>query len=50
MFAGDISASGGYYILCMGDEVYCERTSLVGNIGSMTSKMDLTGIKDMTGI
>lgn len=45
MFAGDISASGGYYILCMGDEVYSERTSLVGNIGALISKIDLRGIK-----
>ena len=44
-FAGDYAASGGYYILCMGDEVYADRTSLVGNIGVILTRFNFKGIK-----
>jgi len=32
-FAQDVAASGGYFILCAGDQVYVDRSSLVGSIG-----------------
>ncbi len=32
-FAEDMAASGGYWILLAGDEVYAHKTSLVGSIG-----------------
>ena len=32
-FADDVAASGGYWLLCAGDELYACRTSLVGSIG-----------------
>eukprot|EP00331_Platyophrya_macrostoma_P004869 CAMPEP_0176416270 /NCGR_PEP_ID=MMETSP0127-20121128/6257_1 /TAXON_ID=938130 /ORGANISM="Platyophrya macrostoma, Strain WH" /LENGTH=276 /DNA_ID=CAMNT_0017796335 /DNA_START=31 /DNA_END=861 /DNA_ORIENTATION=- len=32
-FAEDIAASGGYYILCIGDKVYVDPSSIVGSIG-----------------
>ena len=32
-FAVGMAASGGYYILCIGDRVYVDEISLVGSIG-----------------
>ena len=32
-FAEDYAASGGYWLLCMGDEVYAHNASIVGSIG-----------------
>lgn len=37
-------ASGGYLILAAGDQVYCDASSVVGNIGVIIPKYDLTGI------
>lgn len=30
---GDVAASGGYYISCAADRIYCEPTSITGSIG-----------------
>jgi len=32
-FAEDVAASGGYFILCIGDKVFVDPSSLVGSIG-----------------
>lgn len=32
-FAEDVAASGGYWLLCAGDEVYALQSSIVGSIG-----------------
>lgn len=32
-FAQDVAASGGYFLLCMGDKVYVDSSSLVGSVG-----------------
>ena len=32
-FAEDVAASGGYYLLSIGDKVYVDNVSLVGSIG-----------------
>jgi len=32
-FAEDVAASGGYWLLAAGDEVYAEETSIIGSIG-----------------
>lgn len=32
-FANDVAASGGYWMMCAGEELYTCRTSLVGSIG-----------------
>lgn len=36
-FAEDVAASGGYWILLAGDEVYAHETSIVGSIGVIMS-------------
>lgn len=33
MFAEDVAASGGYMLLCAGDEIYADVSSIVGSIG-----------------
>ena len=46
MFASDYAASGGYMVLSAGHEVYADRTSLVGSIGVVMSRMNLKGLKE----
>lgn len=41
-FAEDVAASGGYYILTAGDEVFAQESSIVGSIGVISGKMDQT--------
>lgn len=36
-FAEDVAASGGYWLLCIGDTVYAHETSLVGSIGVVSA-------------
>mmetsp|Transcript_10755 Transcript_10755/g.13455 ORF Transcript_10755/g.13455 Transcript_10755/m.13455 type:complete len:93 (+) Transcript_10755:119-397(+) len=36
-FAEDYAASGGYWLLCMGDEVYGHDASLIGSIGVISA-------------
>ena len=47
-FAKDIAASSGYFILSCGDEVYADRTSIVGSIGVILYKYRLQGLLEMT--
>ena len=34
-------------MLAMGDEVYCDTSSIVGNIGTSVGKLQVKGIMDM---
>jgi len=34
-FAEEFAYSGGYYLLCIGNEVYADGSSIVGGIGAM---------------
>ena len=43
-FARDVAASGGYMILCAGDHVVADRTSIVGSIGVVFQKTKLKGL------
>jgi signal peptide peptidase SppA len=36
-FAQDVAASGGYFILCAGDEVFAHDSSIIGSIGVISS-------------
>ena len=49
-FAEDYAASGGYWLLCMGDHVYSHPTSLVGSIGVISPTFALKGILDKNKI
>jgi ClpP class serine protease len=49
-FARDLAASGGYMVLCAGDHVVSDRTSIVGSIGVVFSKLKLRGLIDRLDI
>jgi signal peptide peptidase SppA len=36
-FVEDVAASGGYWLACAADEIYAERSSIVGSIGVVSS-------------
>ena len=40
-FAEDVAASGGYWLLCAGDEAYAHETSIIGSIGVIMSSFGL---------
>ena len=42
-FAGDLAASGGYFVLSVGDHVVADRNSIIGSIGVLLSKFSLKG-------
>lgn len=41
VFIEDVAASGGYWLSCMGDEIYAQETSIVGSIGVISSGFGL---------
>lgn len=45
-FARDVAASGGYMVLCGGDYVVADQSSIVGSIGVVFQKLKLRGILD----
>ena len=45
-FSEDVAASGGYWLLCMGDKVYAHPTSLVGSIGVISMASAVKGVLD----
>ena len=47
IFAEDVAASGGYLIACAGDEIYANKSSIVGSIGVIYSSF---GFKDLIQI
>ena len=49
-FGKDLAASGGYFVLCAGHEVYADKTSIVGSIGVVFPKYQLEGLLDLTSI
>ena len=49
-FAEDLAASGGYWLLCTGDESYAHPTSLVGSIGVISQLGAFKGALDKNKI
>lgn len=49
-FAKDVAASGGYFILSVGDHVCADRSSIVGSIGVRMAKTNLRGLLDYTSL
>ena len=49
-FAGDVAASGGYFVLSVGDHVISDRNSIVGSIGVIINKLILKGFLDQTAL
>ncbi len=49
-FADNFALSGGYWMLCAGDEVYSYKSSLVGSIGALITLIDVKEFIDKRGI
>ncbi len=49
-FAEDVAASGGYWLMCAGDESYGCATSLVGSIGVISSSFGAVQAAEKLGI
>ena len=40
-FIEDVAASGGYWLACLGEQIYAQRTSIVGSIGVISASFGL---------
>lgn len=49
-FVQSYGASGGYWIACAADEIFCPKTSLVGSIGVIGQQLDLSKFGEQHGI
>ncbi|MFH0920200.1 MAG: signal peptide peptidase SppA [Fibrobacterota bacterium] len=47
---GDVAASGGYYIACNADTIFCSEGSIVGSIGVFAGKFVLKDLYDKIGM
>jgi serine protease SohB len=50
MFAEDVAASGGYMIMCAGDEIYADSSSIVGSIGVIAATFGFVDLIDKIGV
>jgi signal peptide peptidase SppA len=50
MFAEDVAASGGYMLLCAGDEIYADSSSIVGSIGVLYSGFGFVDLIQKIGV
>jgi signal peptide peptidase SppA len=49
-FAEDVAASGGYWLLCAGDEIYADANSVVGSIGVISAGFGFTELIAKIGV
>ena len=49
-FIEDIAASGGYWLACIGDEIYALKSSVIGSIGVVSSSFGLNNAISKLGI
>jgi protease-4 len=47
---GNVGASGGYYLACIGDEVYMMPGTITGSIGIFTGKIVAKGLYEKIGV
>ena len=47
---GGMAASGGYYLACSGDTIIADPAAIVGSIGVVGGKLDLSGLYDLVGL
>ncbi len=50
VFCEDVAASGGYYLALAGDEIYADRSSIVGSIGVISASFGFTEAIKKLGI
>lgn len=49
-FAEDVAASGGYWLLTAGDELYADESSIVGSIGVVASSFGFPAVLQRLGV
>jgi signal peptide peptidase SppA len=49
-FVEDVAASGGYLLACAGDEIFADRSSIVGSIGIVSQGFGFVGLMDRIGV
>lgn len=47
---GDMAASGGYYVACAARTIYANEGSIVGSIGVVAGRPDLSGLLERLGV
>jgi len=47
---GNVAASGGYYIACLGDKIYADPMSITGSIGVFAAFPNIKGLADRIGV
>ena len=47
---GNIAASGGYYIACLGDKIYASPMTITGSIGVFAAFPNMRGLAERIGI
>ncbi len=47
---GNVAASGGYYISCLGDKIFAQPTTITGSIGIFAGKFDMSGLYEKIGL
>jgi signal peptide peptidase SppA len=50
MFAEDVAASGGYMIMCAGDEIYADSSSIIGSIGVIYAGFGFVDLIEKIGV
>lgn len=50
VFIEDLAASGGYWLACAGDEIFADRSSIIGNIGVISAGFGFTDAIEKLGI
>jgi len=50
VFIEDVAASGGYWLSCVGDEIFADRASIVGSIGVISASFGFTETIKKLGI
>ncbi|MCC8371452.1 MAG: S49 family peptidase [Rickettsia endosymbiont of Pseudomimeciton antennatum] len=49
-FVEDVAASGGYWLACIGDQIYASKSSIIGNIGVISASFGFPAAIDKLGI
>lgn len=49
-FAGDVAASGGYFILCAGQEMFAHNASIIGSIGVISAGFGFEELINKIGV
>jgi len=49
-FAEDVAASGGYWLMTAGDELYADRASILGSIGVISAGFGFKGLLERFGV